>query len=48
MGVYSLFYDNCGEWTTWKCKDSVTKPWEFIVCFMIILVDEQLESVRIQ
>ena len=33
---------------TWKCKDSLTKPWKFRVYFMIILVNEKFESVRIQ
>ena len=34
-GVYSLFYDNIGEWQTWKCKDSVTKPCKFRVECML-------------
>jgi hypothetical protein len=36
------------QWKHWKCKDPVTKPWKFRVYFMIMLVNEKLESVRIQ
>ena len=48
MKVYSLFDDHIGKWKTSKCKDSVARLWKFIVYVIILLVNEQLESVRTQ